>query len=565
MLHDDAYIGRRVVHVGIVAVYFFFVLSVYVCAVDLQPYEAQIGPHAGNTDAILLLEQVPTPATQHYTNPTSIEQTIDGDILAVWDGCTREANTDCELWGCRKTDSTWGEPFMIDNGVVNGNPVTVGCPILYQPKRPGAPLLLYYKMEGHDPSWKGYVRTSLDHGRTWSERIPLPVCSTMVDSGCEYYSNHWNRFVGPFVNQPLELPDGTLLASCENYRKNRLHVEYIPPDNYTGDNSGGAPWRFFVHSPQLKWGDQFIDVSPWGGSFLHYDRDMDTIVHVGRIGPVAAWSYDGGRSWSEHFTLLWPDDYSRTHGCQGLDAKTIDNGWHIVGMSHCHDRDAIEINACPPESSYTSWRWVLEIDHEQADMPDRERHDARLMQAQDRTLHLLYSGRANDLDKPPAPPIHVALDPEKLCGLPPAATHTITATVNDSTAGWTNPLGEMTVLEGGHKRITVTVHDGRQIQNVLVDGSSVGVTNDYTFEDVARDHTFEVIFTATDVYNRRGLQRPLQGHPSGRPVHVYDMQGRLLGTRRELLRGRSRLNRLHNRLVVMRYPDGSRYVKMISF
>ncbi len=69
---------------------------------------------------------------------------------------------------------------------------------------------------------------------------------------------------------------------------------------------------------------------------------------------------------------------------------------------------------------------------------------------------------------------------------------TITATAGNG--GSISPSGKTTVAEGGSKSFTITVNDGYEIADVLVDGASIGTKMSYTFEKVSASHTIEVKF-----------------------------------------------------------------------
>ena len=69
---------------------------------------------------------------------------------------------------------------------------------------------------------------------------------------------------------------------------------------------------------------------------------------------------------------------------------------------------------------------------------------------------------------------------------------TITATAGNG--GSISPSGKTTVAEGGSKSFTITVNDGYEIADVLVDGASIGTKTSYTFEKVSASHTIEVKF-----------------------------------------------------------------------
>lgn len=70
--------------------------------------------------------------------------------------------------------------------------------------------------------------------------------------------------------------------------------------------------------------------------------------------------------------------------------------------------------------------------------------------------------------------------------------YTISTTSNEG--GSISPNGSITVEEGDDQTFNISASSGYVIQDVLVDGSSVGVVESYTFENVQSDHTIEALF-----------------------------------------------------------------------
>ena len=62
------------------------------------------------------------------------------------------------------------------------------------------------------------------------------------------------------------------------------------------------------------------------------------------------------------------------------------------------------------------------------------------------------------------------------------------------TNGTISPAGWCSVAENGSQTFTFTPDKGYSVAKVLVDGKSVGAVKSYTFKDVTKDHTIEVIF-----------------------------------------------------------------------
>ena len=60
--------------------------------------------------------------------------------------------------------------------------------------------------------------------------------------------------------------------------------------------------------------------------------------------------------------------------------------------------------------------------------------------------------------------------------------------------GSISPSGNVSVREGRDQTFTITPDKGYAVSNVKIDGKSIGAVKSYTFENVSRTHTIEVIF-----------------------------------------------------------------------
>ncbi len=70
--------------------------------------------------------------------------------------------------------------------------------------------------------------------------------------------------------------------------------------------------------------------------------------------------------------------------------------------------------------------------------------------------------------------------------------YTIEATAG--AGGSISPSGSVSVREGRDQTFTITPDKGYAVSNVKIDGKSIGAVKSYTFENVSRTHTIEVIF-----------------------------------------------------------------------
>jgi len=75
-------------------------------------------------------------------------------------------------------------------------------------------------------------------------------------------------------------------------------------------------------------------------------------------------------------------------------------------------------------------------------------------------------------------------------------TYTITASAGPN--GSISPSGSITVNQGADKSFTITPDTGYQINDVLVDESSVGKVSSYTFTNVIQDHNISATFKIED-------------------------------------------------------------------
>ena len=71
--------------------------------------------------------------------------------------------------------------------------------------------------------------------------------------------------------------------------------------------------------------------------------------------------------------------------------------------------------------------------------------------------------------------------------------------------GSISPSGNVSVREGRDQTFTITPDKGYAVSNVKIDGKSIGAVKSYTFENVRRTHTIEVIFTKANGNPQTGV------------------------------------------------------------
>ncbi len=75
-----------------------------------------------------------------------------------------------------------------------------------------------------------------------------------------------------------------------------------------------------------------------------------------------------------------------------------------------------------------------------------------------------------------------------------------TITANASEGGTISPEGDITVYENDSETFTIVPALGYQISDVLVDGSSAGAVDSYTFSNVTANHTISVTFVSVSIH-----------------------------------------------------------------
>ena len=162
-----------------------------------------------------LYEQASFPSCHAST----IVETQQGNLVCAYFGGTHEGNPDVGIWVSIKAkgENQWQEPILADDGVIDGEPTACWNPVLFE--MPDGELWLFYKIAKTIQTWKGYLKKSLDGGRTWSEREALP-----------------ENFLGPIKNKPILLGDRLLCGSSTEVGGWRFHVEIL--DLKTGQ------WRY---------------------------------------------------------------------------------------------------------------------------------------------------------------------------------------------------------------------------------------------------------------------------------------------------------------------------------
>jgi predicted neuraminidase len=228
---------------------------------------------------------------------STIVETKPGVFLAAWFGGDAEGKPNVAIWGSRRENGRWSEPFEM----VREPEIATYNPVLFYSK--DRTLWLYYKFGPHPSQWSAGRISSRDDGKTWSTPEHLPA-----------------GIYGPIRNKPLLLPDGAIVSgtSVESYKAWTSWVERSTDNAQT--------WT--KHGPIVYPGEVYASIQP-AIVPLRNGRLRMFVRTTNRIGKIAvADSKDKGLTWSELKPIDLPNPNS------GIDAVALKDGRVVLIYNH---------------------------------------------------------------------------------------------------------------------------------------------------------------------------------------------------------------------------------------
>lgn len=315
-----------------------------------------------------VVENPPFPESHAAT----IAETHNG-LVAAWFGGTKERNPDVCIWVSRQENGEWLAPQNVANGVLNDT-LRYACwnPVLYQ--IPKGDLMLFYKIGPSPAKWKGWLKTSSDGGKTWSNAKQLP-----------------DGFLGPIKNKPVLLTNGNLFcpSSTEGEKGWRIHFEVTP--------DFGKTWRKVGPITAEK---EFGAIQP--SILQHGNGKLQIVARSKNRAILESWSYDNGETWTPLAKTNLPNNNS------GTDAVTLKNGLHVLVYNHVLPPNNLAKGPRTPlnisvSKDGTNWYAALIIE----DSPISQYSYPSIIQSSDGLLHVIYTWRRQKIK-------HAVIDPKKL-------------------------------------------------------------------------------------------------------------------------------------------------------
>lgn len=296
-------------------------------------------------------------------------------LVAAFFGGTKERNPDVCIWVCRYENGKWTAPQNVADGVMPDKRYPTWNPVLYQV--PGGDLYLFYKIGASPSTWKGWLKTSKDNGKTWSRAFPLP-----------------EGYIGPVKNKPVLLDNGNLLCATS-----------------TEGNTSGNSWQIhFEVTPDF--GKTFRKIGPVKAekgidgiqpSILKYGKGkLQVLARSRNRALLESWSYDNGETWSPLTKTGLPNNNS------GTDAVTMKDGRQALVYNHVLPPGDLAKGPRTPLNlsiSKDGKTWYAAAILE--DSPISQYSYPSVIQTKDGMLHVVYTWRRQKIK-------HVVIDPSKL-------------------------------------------------------------------------------------------------------------------------------------------------------
>src|SRR5476651_1054557 len=321
---------------------------------------------------ILVDEFIYEKAPYPECHASTISETPKG-MVAAWFGGTKERNPDVCIWVSRLVDGKWTEAQNVANGIQSDTlRYPTWNPVLYQ--IPGGELLLFYKIGPSPSTWKGFMRTSADNGKSWSAQKALP-----------------EGFLGPIKNKPVLLKDGTLLCPTSTEGKGwQVHFE--------ATKDWGKTWTMIGPINGEK--DELKAIQP--SILFHPDGKLQALCRSQNRAILSTWSSDQGKTWSKLEPTSLPNNNS------GTDAVTLKDGRQLLVYNHVLPPGKEVKGARTPLNvaiSPDGKKWYAALILE--DSPISQYSYPAVIQTSDGMVHFVYTWRRQRIK-------HVVVDPKKL-------------------------------------------------------------------------------------------------------------------------------------------------------
>lgn len=315
----------------------------------------------------------------------TIAETETGDLVSAFFGGTREGAPDVCIYVCRKEKGSdrWTVPALAADGVLSPT-LRKACynPVLYQ--MPGGLLYLFYKTGSRVSDWTGYLKTSNDGGKTWSDAQQLP-----------------EGYLGPVKNKPVMVHDKIIAPSSTEGDGWKVHFEIWEDQGRKIHRVGPLAAEASLPT-HLTGNNQLQNIDPEGGDnsakyvvqaiqpsiLIHKNGKLQILCRT-RNGKIAtSWSSDEGETWTPVSLTNLPNNNS------GTDAVTLSDGRQLLVYNAVETPPGAKKGVRTPLNVAVSkdgiaWKMIQTLE----DSPVSQYSYPSVIQGRDGKIHIVYTWR----------------------------------------------------------------------------------------------------------------------------------------------------------------------------
>jgi hypothetical protein len=401
------------------------------------------------------------------------------------------------------SDLTWTEYGSVYDPPISSDKAYYPCVLYDADQFSGHGAAAYYKMWYSDGQGQYEAVTYSSNGINWSD----PVQTTGIHpdgyhakiiyipggydaiGGTYYYKIwYWDNGANIYTIDALRTADST---NGENWQNDQVLTQDVTMPLVTSDPSN---WSAGSYGPITIFYN--LSGANTGSDPFNYRYSMYYDITTGGLEAIALGYSTDGNHWIRYGSAPVlphgnPGDWDSNYACHGTVIKESDGTWRMwysggtdnceAGIGYATSLDGLNWTKDPVNPIYSIGQgvaWRNERCYTPAVLYSSSNFDGHGEAA---TYKMWFTGMA-------------LADHNRTIGYAKVAPSPPVITASAGIGGSIDPGGSITISFGNNQTFNITPNPSYMINDVLVDGVSVGAISSYTFSNVTANHTIAVSF-----------------------------------------------------------------------